>query len=82
MAKINNYIHRSSVNYVLSFLQAQTGYFTNNLDNLNLLSANLGQLYVELSLLFCCFSRASCCYNNASCCRYTELLLASLYEII
>ena len=61
---------------------AQTGYFTNNLDNLNLLSANLGQLYVELGLLFCCFSRTSCCYNNASCCGYTELLLASLYEII
>ena len=49
---------RSAVYNFLSFLQAQTGNFTNNLDNLNLVRANLGQFYVELGLFLscCCFA--------------------------
>ena len=50
----------SVVNKILSFLQAQTGYFTNNLDNLNLLRTNLGQLNVEIGLLFNLLFSATC----------------------
>ena len=70
---------RSALNGILCFFQAQTGDFTYHLDNLNLLSANLGQLNVELGLLFLYYCRASCCYNNACCCAYAELFLASFY---
>ena len=78
-----NYL-RSAVNYFLSFLQAKTSCLTNNLDNLNLVRANLCQLNIELSLLLSCLSCASacCCYNNACCCRYTKLFLTSLYQLV
>ena len=48
----------SAVNDVLRFLQAKSGNFADNLDNLNLVRANLGQLNVELGLLLsrCCIS--------------------------
>ena len=53
---------------------------TYNLDNLNLVRANLGQLYVELGLLFlsCCCA-ACCCNYNACCCGYAELFLTCFY---
>ena len=78
-----NYL-RSAVNYFLSFLQAKTSCLTNNLDNLNLVRANLCQLYVELSLLFSFLSCAStcCCYYNACCCRYAKLFLTCLYQLV
>ena len=77
-----NYL-RSAVNYFLSFLQAKTSCLTNNLDNLNLVRANLCQLYIELSLLFSFLSCAStcCCYYNACCCRYANLFLSCLYQL-
>ena len=75
---------RSGVNHVLSLLQAQAGSLTYNLDNLNLVGANLGQLNIELGLLFlsCAACCTACCYYNASCCGYAELLLASLNQLV
>ena len=72
---------RSTVNYVLSLFQTKTGSFTYNLDNFNLVRANLGQLYVELGLLLSCLACASCCCNyNACCCGYAKLFLTCLYR--
>ena len=76
-ASLNNL--RSTVNNVLSLFQTKTCYFTNNLDNFNLVRANLCQLNVELSLLFLSCCCRACCYNNACCCGYTELFLTSFY---
>ena len=75
---------RSGINYVLSLLQAQAGSLTYNLDNLNLVGANLGQLNIKLGLLLlsCAASCSSCCYYNAGCCGYAELLLAGLNQLV
>ncbi len=72
----------SSLNCVLSFLKSKSGDLTNNLDNLNLLSASLSKFNVELGLLFCRSCNGSCYYCYACCCGYAELFLYSLYKII
>ena len=74
---------RSALNEILSFLQAKTCDLTNDLDDLDLVRANLGQLNIELGLLFCRCS--TCCrasYYDACCCRYAKLFLTSLYQLI
>lgn len=73
---------RSAVYNFFCFLQTKTCCFTNNLDNLNLVRANLCQLYVEFCLFFLSFCRACCCYNNACCCRYAKLFLTSFYQFV
>ena len=72
----------SAVNGILSFLEAKSGDLTNNLDNLNLLSACFGKLYVELGLLFLSSCCGAGCYNNACCCANAKLFLTSLNEVV
>ena len=73
----------SAFNQVLSVLQAQTGDFANNLDNVELLSAEAGQFNVELGLLFNCCCSGSCCAANCygSCCGYAKFLFNCLNQV-
>ena len=73
---------RSTVNESLSFLQAEAGNFTDNLDDLNFVRADLGKFNIKLILLFCCLCRACCCYNNTSCCGNTKLFFTSLDQFV
>ena len=62
------------------FLKA--GDLTDNLDNLDLLCAEVSQLDVELSLLFLSCSCRTCNHNSTGCCGDTECLFAGLYELV
>ena len=72
----------SALNCFLSFLQAKAGDLTNNLDNLDLLSAEACQLDIKLSLLFNCLSGACSNYCNTCSCGYTKLFFASLNQLV
>ena len=75
----------SALNEVLSVLKSETGDLTNCLDNVELLSAEVLEDYVELGLLLSCGSCCACYCCACSCygsCRYTELLLDCLYEVV
>ena len=74
---------RSAFYEVLSFLEAETCDFTDNLDNVELLSAEGLKNYVEFCLFFCCGSCCACCACNCywSCCGYAEFLIYSINEV-
>ena len=65
---------RSVVYNFLSFLEAETGEFTNDLDDFDLLIANGGEFYIEFGLFF--FSSAASSSTSASysysSCGYAE----------
>ena len=60
---------RSAFYEFLSFLKAETGDFTNDLDNVELLSAEGLKNYVEFCLFFCCGSCCTCCGRQEWTCR-------------
>ena len=72
----------SALNEFLSFLQAQAGDLTDNLDNLDLLIAEAGQLDVKLGLLFLSGCCGAGCNNNTGCCGNTKLRFAGLDELV
>src|SRR5699024_280305 len=64
------------------------GEAANDLDNVDLLGANVLKNYVELGLLFSCGGgcRCACCGSGCNCYGsgggYAELLLKGLYELV
>ncbi len=74
---------RCALDEVLGLLEAEAGQLTDNLDDLDLVRANLSQLNVELGLLFLSrSSSAASCDNNTCSCGNAELFLASLDKIV
>ena len=73
---------RSLIDHCLRLFQAKSGRFADNLDNLNLVRADLGQLNIEGILLFLCRSVCRCRHYNARRCGYAELFLAGLYQFV
>ena len=66
---------RSVVYNFLSFLEAETGEFTNDLDDFDLLIANGGEFYIEFGLFF--FSSDASSSTSANAVTMTELSIYS-----
>ena len=77
---------RCALDEVLGLLEAEAGQLTDNLDDLDLVRANLSQLNVELGLLFLSRSSSAASCDNNTCrsfsSRTDNSLIASMISCV